>query len=270
MFKKGNVIEFTGDSEIPLQFRCLADVNEEEDGLKVESLWTQNEWFIEPDDLSLFKICDRPVEVLNGYKMNKRIFEQSAIWAKQSFELHCVDVLHKHELYRHYRCAKPGTGVYRFDIITWPGYLAVVGDIGDLLLCRTADMLAWAENSIHDAGYMAEKTIRPIDTEEESEELMLAILKEAYANKFEYNFLDRGTKPTAEERVYSDLSDEFQLVQSSISDGRGPAALYDTGWFDEFPDIKVYNSNFRWCQQALLWFFANYDWRLDKPIRKES
>lgn len=62
-------------------------------------------------------------------------------WTKD----HRLTVLHEDGLYRHLRVAKPGTYMYGFDVVTWPGYLAIVGDIGDYTFCRINDMLEFFE-----------------------------------------------------------------------------------------------------------------------------
>lgn len=43
--------------------------------------------------------------------------------------------------YRHLRFARPGTGIYRFDLVTWPGYLAITGDLADYTFRRLHDMV---------------------------------------------------------------------------------------------------------------------------------
>ncbi|MCB5280482.1 hypothetical protein [Arthrobacter sp. ES1] len=44
---------------------------------------------------------------------------------------HQLTVLHEHGLYRHIRMAEPGTRMWSWDIVTWPGHLATSGDIAD-------------------------------------------------------------------------------------------------------------------------------------------
>lgn len=43
--------------------------------------------------------------------------------------------------YRHLRFARPGTGVYAFDLVTWPGHLALSGDLPDHTFRRLYDMV---------------------------------------------------------------------------------------------------------------------------------
>ena len=43
---------------------------------------------------------------------------------------HELHVLHSDGLYRHLRFQAPGTGMWHWDLVTWPGSLAIRGDIG--------------------------------------------------------------------------------------------------------------------------------------------
>lgn len=57
---------------------------------------------------------------------------------------HMLTVLHDDGLYRHLRMAKPGTRMWSWEIVTWPGHLAVHGDISDgYIFAREPDMFPW-------------------------------------------------------------------------------------------------------------------------------
>lgn len=78
---------------------------------------------------------------------------------------HEMTVLHEDGLHRHLRFARPGTSMWHFDLVTWPGYLAMVGDIGDGYIFRsTDDMLAFFDHGQADGwinpGYWGEKLFR--------------------------------------------------------------------------------------------------------------
>lgn len=78
---------------------------------------------------------------------------------------HEMTVLHEDGLHRHLRFARPGTSMWHFDLVTWPGYLAMVGDIGDgYIFRRTDDMLAFFDHGQPDGwinpGYWGEKLFR--------------------------------------------------------------------------------------------------------------
>lgn len=77
---------------------------------------------------------------------------------------HELTVLHDDYLYRHLRFAKPGTRIWSFDLITWPNYLTIVGDIGDgNVFSRTPDMLQFFDIGQPDGhinpSYWAEKRV---------------------------------------------------------------------------------------------------------------
>ena len=75
---------------------------------------------------------------------------------------HQLTVLREDSLYRHLRFREPGTIIYGFDIVTWPGYLAYVGDMGDYLFSRTEDMVLffagrWGKDVSPPFDYWAQK-----------------------------------------------------------------------------------------------------------------
>lgn len=53
---------------------------------------------------------------------------------------HQLTVLHEDGLYRHVRLAKPGTVLWRIDLVTWPGYLTICGDLETYTFRRLPDM----------------------------------------------------------------------------------------------------------------------------------
>lgn len=69
----------------------------------------------------------------NGYAPTRERFDRDTA----EHELH---VLRDDGLYRHLRCMRPKSYMYGFDVVTWPGYLALVGDIGDYVFTRVRDM----------------------------------------------------------------------------------------------------------------------------------
>ena len=53
---------------------------------------------------------------------------------------HRLEIIRDDGLYRHLRMQQPGTSCYYYDVITWPGYLTVTGDMGTWTFSRIADM----------------------------------------------------------------------------------------------------------------------------------
>lgn len=71
---------------------------------------------------------------------------------------HQMTVLHEAGLYRHIRYATPGTGMYSFDLVTFPGHLVVTGDMGTFTFARLPDMFEFFRASAHvNVAYWAQK-----------------------------------------------------------------------------------------------------------------
>ncbi|MBK0032717.1 hypothetical protein IBT47_10525 [Erwinia sp. S43] len=74
---------------------------------------------------------------------------------------HQLEVIRDDGLYRHLRFSRPNTNAYYFDIVTWPGYLTVTGDMGTWTFSRIADMFQFfaAERQSFEVnpGYWSEK-----------------------------------------------------------------------------------------------------------------
>ncbi|HHA2418632.1 TPA: hypothetical protein ACOEBG_000874 [Stenotrophomonas maltophilia] len=72
-------------------------------------------------------------------------------------------------VYRHLQFRRPGTYCYGFDIVTWPGHLAISGDMGTAVFNRLHDMFEFfrAKPAEHEKagglfvndGYWAEKCV---------------------------------------------------------------------------------------------------------------
>lgn len=60
---------------------------------------------------------------------------------------HVMKVLHDDNGYRHLRFSKPSSSSYWFDVVTWPGFLTITGDMGSDIYSRESDMLGFFEKS---------------------------------------------------------------------------------------------------------------------------
>lgn len=67
---------------------------------------------------------------------------------------HQLVMLHGDGLYRHPRIQKPGTCMWSWDITTWPGRLAISGDIADgFVFTRLEDMIDFLDICMWNRGY---------------------------------------------------------------------------------------------------------------------
>ncbi|WP_051224795.1 hypothetical protein [Pseudoclavibacter soli] len=73
----------------------------------------------------------------------ERLRQEHARFLEQTAD-HRLTVIRESGVYRHLRMSAPGTGIWHWDIITWPGYLAIVGDVADgFTFARVTDMLGF-------------------------------------------------------------------------------------------------------------------------------
>lgn len=89
----------------------------------------------------------------------QQLLKESAERFARDTDKHEITVLHDDGLYRHVRCAEPGTGMYSFNLITWPGYLTICGDMPATAMTfrRTDDMFDFFRGNTINPGYWAEK-----------------------------------------------------------------------------------------------------------------
>ena len=72
---------------------------------------------------------------------------------------HELTILKDDGLYRHIRFGERNSSFYAINITTWPGYLAVTGDMGDYVFTRTPDMFDFFRGKEINTGYWGEKLV---------------------------------------------------------------------------------------------------------------
>src|SRR5690606_1795679 len=74
---------------------------------------------------------------------------------------HEMTVLLDDGLYRHLRFARPDSYCMSFSLVTWPGYLAYSGDMGNFVFTRLPDMFAFFRGPLDSMSrdYWAEKCV---------------------------------------------------------------------------------------------------------------
>jgi len=116
-------------------------------------------------------------------------------------------------LYRHLAVRRPKDSFYSFQIATWPGHIAISGDLGCLVLSREEDMLAFvAGGGAPDFQYLAQK-VQASDggTREWSPRLFAEAVKSDYA--MHITETDDGAEPLPDE---DEKSDERKSAEAAI------------------------------------------------------
>ena len=168
--------------------------------------------------------------------------------AGKAFAEHQITRRFDSELVRHYRCQKPGTWTYGFDVTFTPGWVFIHGDIGHLALNREADMLPWLRRLFEceriDFRYAAQKAPSCIKTREWTEEA---------AHRAIDNWLDGRERTYDEQRELHDLVDEQWDEAVRIMSEDGPMEFDPRDWTPEF----------LWCLYGLRWFVRAHDGSAD-------
>lgn len=184
---------------------------------------------------------------------------------------HELTVLHDDGLYRHLRFAQPGTSNYYYSLVTWPGYLAIVGDGPDYVFCRLPDMFEFFTGS-RSAGargeinpsYWAEKLRGPGGCRA-ARTYSHDALRELVVGWFEditlHDELSMGDEITlsralenhSEQSAHEALQN-FVITRFDEPDYEGPRRLQDTWEWD----LLEYDTWFLWGCWAIVWGIEQY------------
>ena len=165
---------------------------------------------------------------------------------------HRMTVIKADGVYRHLRFSRPNTNCYSFDILTWPGYLSYVGDMGDYVFQRTEDMFEFFRHDSINPQYWAEKIQAACHSgvKEYSEDKARAWVAECLK--------DASAHAKAEASDFTYDEGEHEMYRQLI-DATDDAFM---GWQEA--SFKDYTFNYIWCCLALVWAIKQYD--ASKPV----
>jgi hypothetical protein len=183
---------------------------------------------------------------------------------------HQLTVLHEDGLYRHLRFQKPGTGFYWFDLITWPGCLAINGDMEGYTFSRVEDMFTffrassgWNSKTIN-PQYWAEKLRAASRVKQYSEEKLRQLVSETVSyHAADYPGLRTAVKRRvlgSEDLYYEESArqvlDEFVHGKPPERGERDQRFRFADTW--EW-DLTTYSHQYLWCCHAIQWGVGQYD-----------
>ena len=173
---------------------------------------------------------------------------------------HQMTVLHDDGLYRHLRFSTLAKGYseYWFDLITWPGCLAVRGDYGDgYTFSRLRDMFEFFRGTGINPHYWSEKLDGGRRSAKEySEDAFRQVVCELFVNAVRYDDAPRGLgKAVRAEILDQDLSDERE-ARDLLESFEYKGFEFGETWEFSFQDFE---SQFLWACHAIVWGIAQYD-----------
>lgn len=190
---------------------------------------------------------------------------------------HVLTICHDDGVYRHLRFAQPGTYCYSFNIITWPGALAINGDMGCYVFERLHDMFQFFREDRVNLSYWAEKVeARDRDgIKEFCEKTFNRAIMERLIEWIRWN-KDDTTKEERRELWESVVSD---VIHADSGAERKQIAAHDfrheiagkTFEFNDFfeTNVEKYTFRFVWACHAIQWGIAQYDKAKDAAGAKQ-
>jgi len=175
---------------------------------------------------------------------------------------HILKLIKDDGLYRHMEFSNKGSFNQKFFLVTWPGYLAYTGDMGDYLFSRTEDMFGFFRNDRLEinTGYWAEK-VRAASVYGNG-------IREFSVDSFRENVLEdvRSRLDLDEDGVIpEDMMDEIGELLRAEDEYECVTAMRDFS-SDKigFPDFwehscQVKTYHYIWCCYAIVWGIQKYD-----------
>lgn len=194
-------------------------------------------------------------------------FKQSA---RADFEKRAPDYAMTVELdqgvHRHLKFRIDGSMVFGFDVVTWPGHLAISGDMGDYVFRRLHDMFEFfrGEPGKVNASYWAEKiqaTAKHGGHEEYSPDRFREEIMDWLTDQDESPDVDPDLLEAVESEVLTHADDcELIAIRAAMDfthDGKHV--------FQDFYEVscREYTYHYLWCLHAIVWAISQYDKRGD-------
>ena len=174
-------------------------------------------------------------------------------------ENHEMTVLRDDGLYRYIQFKQPGKIAYHFELVTWPGYLTICGDMGSYTFRRISDMFDFFNGPGINPHYWREK-LQAVDRNSGCLEYSQELFEEAVKADFEeWEF----ETPEQKGDVWCDLEREVACHHDTLDRAHDAAYHYESKYghrFEDFwdHDLKRYTLRYIWCLHAIVHGIAEY------------
>lgn len=163
--------------------------------------------------------------------------------------------------HKHLQFRRPDTGMYWFDILTWPGTLVIRGDMGTFVLAREQDMFGWIgyDRGRINPGYWSEKLVAGRDGVKEAypdPDVLRAYVAQTAEDAYGYDAED-GDCLAEMCRAVDEAFDaiEWGDPESLRSISAGKRHPFENYCAD---DHLVDSWQWIWCCWAIVWAISKY------------
>lgn len=173
---------------------------------------------------------------------------------------HQMTIHHDDGVYRHLRYTSnpTGYGEYWFDLITWPGRLAIVSDVGDdYVFTRHTDMFEFFRGRAVNPHYWSEKLgggRRSV--QEYSEDVFRQVVRDLFVDAVRYGDAPRGLGQAVREGLLNQDTFTDREARELLEAFEYRGFRFKDTWEYSFRD---YEPAFLWCCHAIVWGIARYD-----------
>jgi hypothetical protein len=194
------------------------------------------------------------------------VYAESAARFAAETKDHVLTVMHDDGLYRHLRFTRPRTGMYRFDLVTWPGHLSFGGDMDGYVFARDPDMFEFFRDSRYgiNPGYWHEKVVAGTDrVKVYSEDRFRQLVVEHFTDAVRYGNAPRGLGKAVREEILNDDYGELGYeegardVLNRFEYRRGKERFSFTDTYEW--ELRDFNWSYLWACHAIQWGIAQYD-----------
>lgn len=167
--------------------------------------------------------------------------------------------------HRHLTLRRHNSFAYGFHIVTWPGSLAISGDMGSFVFSRLYDMFEFFRGTRINTGYWAEK-LTAHDRHGGHRKFSKDLFRDAIIRDFEQWAFEA---PEDRVRAKAELDNEWNgllgatpdTIQEAVRDAMEYECPVSKNRFVDFWDhnLEEYTFQFVWCCHAIQWAIGRYD-----------
>ncbi|MEV8474896.1 hypothetical protein [Streptomyces sp. NPDC051173] len=171
---------------------------------------------------------------------------------------HQMTVLHNDGLYRHLRFMAPKSSAYWFDLVTWPGSLAIRGDVDGYMFTRLPDMFEFFRGDGTNPHYWSEKTEGGRSScTSYSESLFRQLVVEHFVESVRDGDAPRGLGKAVREGILDSGQIHYEDgARAKLDAFEYKGYVFPDTWDWDFHD---YNWSFLWSCHAIVWGIGQYD-----------
>jgi hypothetical protein len=196
---------------------------------------------------------------------------------------HVLTIQHDDGVFRHLRLGKPGTYCMSFNLTTWPGHLAISGDMGTYVFNRLDDMFQFFRTKPYDRrdgthedfpinpSYWAEKC-EAMNTRDGRGEGIKAYDRECLREHARYEWESHFSELMDDEGdlATNEAAQEcWKEIETSVLGAENGYEAYQAAQDFEHEGFRFHDSwewnntsytfRFLWCLYAITWGIRQYD-----------